>query len=247
MNRLIIGAPFGNYFNVEGVLSTIGTFTYHYRAGFWKRLWRVMKTVRYNRRQQSWINKLGLPNPSLTYDIKAKGKIVSIHGFNSKEWLALAMRCESLQPYAVELNLSCPNVMKIGYVTEVEDALEFLLRIGFKVIAKLPPIRWNDLAIPLYNLGCRYFHCCNTIATPGGGISGKPLKQYSLWAVEELRILFPDIVIIGGGGITDLQDIKDYINAGANSVSIASMLFNPLNWRKVKQFRDYLEPEGYIL
>ena len=68
-------------------------------------------------------------------------------------------------------------------------------------------------------------------------ISGKPLKQYSLWAVGDLRQKYgSDVALIGGGGVTDTTDVVDYLKVGADHVAIASVLFNPFNWRKVKWF-----------
>lgn len=92
----------------------------------------------------------------------------------------------------------------------------------------------------LYDQGIRYFHLCNTLPTPKGGMSGKVLKPYSLQAIEEFR-KWKDVKLIGGGGITSLKDVEDYIQAGADHVSVASMLFNPLNWLKLKNFVEYLE------
>src|SRR4051812_44252516 len=99
MKRLIISAPFGNYLSFEGATSTVGTFTLSYRGGFWKRLWRVLLTVRYDRRNDSWTNKLGLPNPGLYTVLKEqiRDKILSIHGFSESEWLLLARRSIELK------------------------------------------------------------------------------------------------------------------------------------------------------
>lgn len=235
MKKLIISAPFGNYFNFDNATSIIGTFTLHKRAGFFRRWWRVLKTVRYNWRQQSWINKLGLPNPGIDFifNQNTTNKIISIHGFTEEEWIRLVgnLPCNQI----IEFNLSCPNVGYKPSINEVSKAIDMTLQDGAIVIAKLPPIRWMDYAKPLYEIGVRYFHCCNTIATPGGGISGKPLMQYSLWAIQELRQSFGDSVkLIGGGGITNISDISQYQAAGADHYAIGSMLFNPLNWRKIK-------------
>jgi dihydroorotate dehydrogenase len=240
MNRLIVSAPFGNYLSFPGVTSTIGTYTLKHRAGLLRRIWRVISTVRYSRRNQAWVNRLGLPNPGITSVTPemASGKILSIHGFSELEWMSLADTCCQLLPLAVELNLSCPNVTAASMADlgrQVRRAVPFLLSREIPVIVKLPPVRWMDLALPLFEHGCRIFHCCNTIPTPAGGMSGKPLKQFSLWAIHDLRVRFhSNIMIIGGGGVTCEQDARDYLDAGADHVAIGSMLLNPFNWRKVK-------------
>ena len=244
INKLIIGAPFGNYITRKGVTSTIGTHTYHKRAGFLKRMWKVLSTVRYYPRPQSWIVKLGLPSPGIHSVTRSdcKNKILSIHGFDNYEWSRLIVDANRLEVPAIELNLSCPNVAGTSIQESIDAAKYAVHAFPGYVIAKLPPVRWMDFVRPLVDVGVTHFHLCNTIPTPGGGMGGKVLKQFSLWAVEEVRNTFGERVqIIGGGGITDLADVKDYVNAGADRVAVASMLFNPLNWSKLDEFREYLE------
>jgi dihydroorotate dehydrogenase len=236
MKSLVIGAPFGNYLERPYATSTVGTFTLTRRGGVLHRWWRVLSTLRYNSRIGGWVNKLGLPNPGI-YSVHANqsSRIVSVLGFSSEEWVSLTHSAIRLQPLAVELNLSCPNVHNPVSVVDVDRAVGMARDNRLEVIAKLPPVRWMDLTRPLFSMGVRRFHLCNTIPTPGGGISGKTLKQYSLWAVREVRAAWAEEVdIIGGGGITSKEDVEDYLAAGANRVSVASMLLNPLNHRKLE-------------
>lgn len=242
LNKIIIAAPFGNYLSFSGCTSTYGTFTWKPRSG---RLLQILKTVRYNWRQQSWINKIGLRNPGIMSVQEPVDGIISIHGFNTVEWLCLIqyLTGKKLSQY-VEFNLSCPNVGHIPDVDDVTPAIQYCIKNKLTPICKLPPIRWMDYVRPLYALGVRWFHCCNTIPTPGGGISGKPLKQYSLWACEQIRLTYtPDVKIIGGGGITSKQDIEDYRKAGADYFAIGSYCFNPLNWKRIRKLIKDLDYE----
>lgn len=233
MNKIIISAPFGNYLKFPGTTGTLGTFTLNPRSG---RLWRFLKTVRYNRRQQSWINKLRLPNPGIAsvHWQEACASIVSIHGFNKHEWHELIQIAQTKTDW-IELNLSCPNVQDQYSTADLEMPIRYALQLEHPVIAKLPPIKWLERGRMLFNFGIRWFHLCNTIPSPGGGISGKPLKQYSLWAIEEFRKEWGnEVKIIGGGGITNTTDVEDYRSAGADHFSIGSVLLNPWNWHKIK-------------
>jgi dihydroorotate dehydrogenase len=248
MNKVIIGAPFGNWFNFDGATSTIGSFTKEHRGGIFKRAWRILKTLRYLRRPQSWINQLGLPSPSinsLAYTA-ADNKIISIYGFTKQEWIYLAdAACIRVTPLAVEFNLSCPNVNHKQTLLNIAHAVKITQDHGKLLIAKLPPIRWFDLGIPLFDLGVTHFHLCNTIPTPGGGLSGKVLKQYSLWAINEFREKWGHkVTLIGGGGITSLEDVREYINNGADHVAVASMLINPFNWKKLKWIIKIFSPNA---
>lgn len=233
MNRIVVSAPFGNYLQFPDTTPTIGTFTVHKRAGWAKRLWKIISTLRYDSTSKSWSNQLGLPNPGIGSVGGVGESILSVHGFNEAEWRDLFWAALKLRAKYVELNLSCPNVGKI-YLKDILGALEDY---NLTWIAKLPPLGYGDMADGLYDRGVRIFHLCNTLP---GGISGKKLKGYSLRAVENCRRSFCDLEIIGGGGITGWKDIQEYKQAGANYFSVASMLLNPFNWYKIRGFVDRL-------
>jgi dihydroorotate dehydrogenase len=170
------------------------------------------------------------------------------------------------------LNLSCPNTNRtercnerpeiIPVVEEALPAIKWALGGGLwkdylgekleqmRIIAKIPPLRWMEYVEPLYEVGVRCFHCCNTIKLggSGGALSGKTLKPYSLWCIEELRKRYGDgdegkvgggrLRIIGGGGVTYEEDYRDYKRAGADYVAIGSVLLNPLNWGRIRKLID---------
>ena len=63
--KFFIAAPFGNYIKFksqDNVVPVTGSWTLEYRSGFLGRIVRILKTMRYDKGKQGWINKLGLPN-----------------------------------------------------------------------------------------------------------------------------------------------------------------------------------------
>lgn len=239
---LIIGAPFGNYFRYEGALSTIGTFTLHRRPG---RFRRVVQTVRYYPSLKAWVNRIGLRNPGIrSVTDYAAGKILSIHGFSFEEWRLLLGWCKdgTQEDALVELNVSCPNVTddNCGSNLALYDMAVNKLS-PRSVIAKIAPIGYLDEVRTAVSCGVEWVHLCNTLPTPKGGMSGKPLMPVSVQAVRETRRMFPNLTITGGGGITSETDIETYLNAGADHVAIASMLFFPWNWAKPRRFVKHLQ------
>lgn len=255
-NRLIISAPFGNHFDAgEESIRTYGTYTAKYRASALWRWWKVLSTVRYYRRLGAWVNKLGLPNVGINEFYEecqrrrislwpsVKKSILSIKGFDRAEWWDLLCRCVEIRPAAVELNMSCPNVHDDIEMSDVhwlfEEFRKFEERYDITVIVKLPPVDYQGLWRAAEDEGLRRFHCCNTLPVPVGGMSGKPLKPLSLQVVRALKNRSSHaLTIIGGGGITETQDAKDYVEAGANSVSMASALF----FRSGRETARYLAP-----
>ena len=229
---MIISAPFGNYIQPEGATPTLGTFTAAARPG---RLWRIVKTVRYYPRIRAWVNKIGLRNPGIDWlktqvDAGRKrvdDKLVSIHGFDATDWRRLLDDIAALKPLAVELNMSCPNVGEIHWPpTLFEQAVET----GVPVVVKLPPVRFHDMAEQALAAGVRLFHCCNTLPVPAGGVSGKPLKPVALECIVWMRRRpeAAELTLIGGGGITTVDDIDDYVAAGVQHVALGTVTMNPL-------------------
>lgn len=228
---VVISAPFGNYIQPAGATATLGTFTAAARPG---RVWRVLKTVRYYPRLKAWVNRIGLRNPGLPWliqrveagKIDARDKLVSIHGFAADDWWQLLEGIERVRPLGVELNMSCPNV---GHIDWPEALFERAVATGVPVVAKLPPVNYDDMLAQAIDAGVRCFHCCNTLPVPAGGVSGKPLKPVSLSVIRALRAR-PDggtLTIIGGGGIYDPGDIDDYRAAGADHFALGTKVMNP--------------------
>lgn len=225
---LIISAPFGNYIQREGVISTFGTFTRYRRPG---RIRQVLRTVRHA--NGGWINQLGLRNVGIEKAPAANpGKatdIVSLH--IDADWVE-TMRY-SLYKYDerqwIELNVSCPNVIVPEWSSsQVNKICKAFMSHYQWVSVKLPPVDYLNLFCFAFEAGITHFHCCNSYPTPIGGVSGKPLMPYSLACIKQLKKLAPEITVIGGGGIESTDDIKRYFEAGATHVAIGSALFNPL-------------------
>lgn len=231
---LVISAPFGNYIQPRGATATLGTFTAQHRPGRW---WRVIKTVRYYPRLGAWINQIGLRNPGIDWAVARtrqgrldpSDKILSIHGFEDDEWSLLMDRAAQIRPLALELNMSCPNV---GHINWPEWLFARAVSTGVTTIVKLPPVNYRDIARMAIEGGVRWFHCCNTLPVPRGGLSGKPLKPVALQCIREMKAILhgagaESARIIGGGGITTPSDIDDYAAAGADRAAIGTKAMNP--------------------
>lgn len=254
LQPLIISAPFGNYIQPELSTATLGTFTNAARPPGTEenparggRLLRVLLTVRYNPFLRRWRNKIGLRNPGIDwlYDqwmvnaIHVSDKIVSIHGFNAEEWKNLLYVTSMMKPLAIEINASCPNVEDDEDPNIALDHLDVMIT-RVPVIVKLPPKGYMPIVEKAVSRGVMCFHACNTLPGPKGGFSGKPLKEHSLRAVKEIRYDFPDVQIIGGGGISKFRDMVEYWHAGADHVAVASCLFFPWNILKMKRLARQL-------
>ena len=242
---LVISAPFGNYIQPKGASPTLGTFTLLRRPG---RVWRVLKTVRYRRRQRAWVNKIGLRNPGIDWladrvkpgRINVSDKIVSIHGFDESQWMRLLEKIADIRPMSVELNMSCPNVGEIDWPAELFPRA---VATGLNVVVKLPPVNYEQMVEQAVGEGVRTFHCCNTLPVAEGGMSGKPLQPKSIECIRDLRSqpFGKDLTLIGGGGVYEVGDIKKFAEAGADRVALGTKTMNPiylLSYRGLQPFVD---------
>ena len=134
---------------------------------------------------------------------------------------------------SVELNLSCPNVRNLPW-----DSTEIFARNLEKrewCICKVSPtVTPEDLEFLITKLGFTQIHASNTLNLPGsGGLSGRTLIPYTLKTIRLIREEWPEVTIIAGGGVADFSGVYEYLNRGADHVSLGSVCFNPLALRKI--------------
>jgi dihydroorotate dehydrogenase (fumarate) len=152
----------------------------------------------------------------------------------------------------VELNLGCPNVWHKGqqerivsyHPALIHELLENIRKSGLNIkisvkISPLPPDILSEVAevitkskiVDAIVATNSYPNASVSTGTKFGneeqfaGMSGRALKPISLGVVKQLSDLLPsNIDIIGCGGISSSNDVKDYLRAGAKAVQIATAL-----------------------
>ena len=222
-----IAAPFGNYIKTKNTRSVIGSFTLERRPGLFKQ---IAKTLRY--KNGTWYNALGLRNPGikfgLQYYYRSTKDIISLAAIQPDDWLKLS----ELVPDDVDLevNISCPN---IEHFSDYTKGIENFLSKKRKVIAKLAPGTEIATVGALLDLGFTSFHCCNTLPTEHGGMSGRKLRPHVINLCTVIKSLAPDAEIIAGGGIYERHDLIHYKNFGATSYSLGTVCFHPIKFYKL--------------
>ena len=231
--KLFIAAPFGNWIKPVGTVPVTGTYTLHPRGN---RLWSIVKSLRYDFKSQGWTNRLGLPNPGVVAGLHRHihgGEVLSIAEVQRGDFEKLV----EILPEAtdIELNLSCPN---LGNSLPWDGARVFTkYRATDKrwCIAKLSPLTTPEqLEFLIDDLGFTQLHFSNTLPVARGGLSGCVLRPYTLELIRLVRENWGDAVtIIAGGGVSDFGAVYEYLNEGANHVSLGSVCFNPFKLRKI--------------
>jgi len=173
--------------------------------------------------------------------------IANVAGSTTEDYVEVARRISTAPNVkALELNISCPNVKQGGitFGTDPVIARELVEQVKavsqVPVYVKLSPNVTNivEMAQAVEIGGADGITMINTlvgmrldektgkplIANVTGGLSGPAVKPIAIRMVYEVYKAV-DIPIIGMGGVTNVQDVIDFMSAGASAVAVGTMNF----------------------
>lgn len=222
------------------------------------------------------LNSIGLDNDGLETFISkhmeyllglGTAVIANIAGRTAEEFEQMAARLgEFRELAALELNISCPNVTGgVDYGTDPARAGDVVRRVrnacNLPVIAKLTPNVTDIAAIARASAeaGADAVSLVNTflgvaidwrkrrpvLGAGFGGLSGPAIKPLALRCVVQVARTV-DVPVIGIGGIASINDVLEYLVAGATAVQIGTANFyNPtIAGRLVDELDAALAVEG---
>ncbi len=201
------------------------------------------------------LNSIGLDNDGLEHFIEehvphlvelGAPVIANIASHDVDEFECMAARLEAADGLSgIELNISCPNVSGgIDFGTQPTLAAEVVARVrgasSLPVIAKLTPNVTNivDVASQVAAAGADAVTLVNTyqgmavdwrlrrpvLGNVMGGLSGPAIKPLALCAVHKVAQAV-DVPIVGVGGISNVDDVMEFLVAGASAVQIGTANF----------------------
>lgn len=198
--------------------------------------------------------------------------IVSIAGETIDEYGALARRLRGQRHIkAVEVNISCPNVENRGQVFSCNpvtasaaiEAVRVNLGGDFPIIAKLSPDVTDicEIAGEVIRAGANGLALINTLlgmvinkrtlkphlAGKTGGLSGPAIRPVAIRVIYQVRARFPEVPIVGMGGVTHGEDALELVAAGANAISVGTASFgNPTSSIDIRdQLEEILRSRGF--
>lgn len=201
------------------------------------------------------LNAIGLQNPGLDHVLEHELKyleqfdvplIANVAGTTIEDYVEVAKRISKAKNvHALELNISCPNVKAGGiqFGTNPEMAYNLTKAVyevsEVPVYVKLSPNVTSivDMAMAVKDV-CDGLTMINTlvgmrldnngqpiISNITGGLSGPAIKPVALNMVYQVKKALPDMPVIAMGGVTDVQDVIDYISVGADAVAVGTANF----------------------
>ncbi len=173
--------------------------------------------------------------------------IANVAGTEIEDYVEVAERISKApNVHALELNISCPNVKcgGIQFGTDPATAKQLVEAVkavsSVPVYVKLSPNVTNivDIAKAVEAGGADGITMINTligmrlhektgkpvIANGTGGLSGPAIKPVAIRMVYEVYKNV-NIPIIGMGGVSDAQDVVDFMSAGASAVAVGTANF----------------------
>lgn len=222
------------------------------------------------------LNSVGLQNPGvdtfLRRDLQILKKvdtrvIANIAGSKTEDYIAMAEKVSVDGVDMIEMNISCPNVKAGGmafgiYPKNVEEIVKAVRPYAKKpLIVKLSPnvADITENARAAESAGADAISLINTLsgmavnlktrrpilANVQGGMSGPAVKPIALRMVWQCynAVKLP---IIGLGGITNYQDVLEFMLCGATAVEVGTAnIMNPTaSYDIVNDLKAYVEREN---
>jgi len=195
--------------------------------------------------------------------------IANVWGDAEEDYVAVVERIGAdRRVAAIELNVSCPNVVKGGLVfgnnPEALGALVKRVRAATKLplVVKLSP-NVTDItatARAAVDNGADVLSLINTlvglsvdietrqpkIGFTTGGLSGPAIRPVAVRMVWEVRKALPKVPIFGIGGIESVEHVVEFLIAGADAVQVGTANFRDpsLSGRLVDELAAWCERHG---
>ena len=197
--------------------------------------------------------------------------VVSIAGQTIREYAGLASRLsDTAGVTAIEVNLSCANAEDAGQMfaldpqraSSVISAVRGSARYDIPVFAKLSPDVTDIVAVAsaCVAAGADGLSLINTVLgmaiDPGtmrpllagqfGGLSGPAIRPVAVRCVWQVRAAFPDVPVIGTGGVRSGRDALELLLAGASMIAVGTELIHDPSAcsRVLKELEDELVALG---
>ncbi|EAE3925704.1 TPA_asm: dihydroorotate dehydrogenase catalytic subunit [Listeria monocytogenes] len=173
--------------------------------------------------------------------------IANVAGATEDDYVQVCARIgESKAVKAIELNISCPNVKHGGIAFGTDPDVAHRLTKAVKNVATVPvyvKLSPNvadivSIAQAIEAAGADGLTMINTllgmridlktrkpiIANGTGGLSGPAIKPVAIRMIHQVREV-SNIPIIGMGGVQTVDDVLEFLIAGADAVAVGTMNF----------------------
>ena len=196
--------------------------------------------------------------------------VASIAGSSVEEFREVARRLKPHEGiHALEVNLSCPNVEHRGLVfaCSTDESAKVIAAVRrettLPVLAKLTSDVTDIVSIArsVVAAGADGLTLINTLLGMAidpvtgrpelfnqyGGLSGPAIRPVAVRNVHQVHQALPDVPILGCGGVATVEDVVQFLRAGASAVSVGTATFaDPfVGQRLVDDLRTWMARHGH--
>lgn len=195
--------------------------------------------------------------------------IASVYENSAQNFAKVAKKMSEAKPAMIELDTSCPNVHNEGkmFSSSCDDAAEVVkevkkevdeIPVAIKLSANVPNI--GEIARACQNAGADCISAINTLpammidiearrpvlANKYGGLSGPAILPVALRSINEIRNKCT-LPIIGGGGVSSGEDAAAMLMAGANAVSVGTVVYRRKDaFAQINlELKEYMQRMGF--
>jgi dihydroorotate dehydrogenase (NAD+) catalytic subunit len=266
-------AGYGDELAAYGDLSALGAVVTKSLASF---AWPGNPAPRVASSGEHMINAVGLAGPGVEawreHDLPALEQlgatvVASIWGRTVQEFGDAAAFLHGARVAAVEVNASCPNLESRREIfahspSATAEVIDASLVAGRPLWAKLSPNtpQLLEVARAALDAGASALVLVNTVlglvidiearrptlGNVGGGVSGPGILPVALRAIYECREAFPEVPIVGVGGVGRGEDAVAMLMAGANAVEVGTAIFADPRapWRVQRELLHWMTSHG---
>lgn len=171
--------------------------------------------------------------------------VVSIAGDTVDDFAHVARRLRGVEGVsAIEVNLSCPNVEHRGLVFALDpvasaELIRAVARVSdVPVLAKLSADASDVIGVAsaVVDAGADGLTLINTILGMAidpatgqaelwntyGGLSGPAIRPVAVRVVHQVHAALPEVPIVGCGGVRTVEDVVQFLRAGAKAVAVGT-------------------------
>ncbi|KGL44922.1 dihydroorotate dehydrogenase [Listeria sp. SHR_NRA_18] len=173
--------------------------------------------------------------------------IANVAGASEEDYVKVCARIgDAPNVKAIELNISCPNVKHGGIAFGTDSEVAYRLTKAVKAVASVPiyvKLSPNvtdivPVAKAIEEAGADGLTMINTLlgmrldlktrkpilANGTGGLSGPSIKPVAIRLIHQVRAV-SNIPIIGMGGVQTVDDVLEFLIAGADAVAVGTLNF----------------------
>ncbi|MBC2078229.1 dihydroorotate dehydrogenase [Listeria booriae] len=173
--------------------------------------------------------------------------IANVAGASEEDYVKVCSRIgDAPNVKAIELNISCPNVKHGGIAFGTDPEVAYQLTKAVKAVSSVPiyvKLSPNvtdivPIAKAIEEAGADGLTMINTLlgmridlktrkpilANGTGGLSGPSIKPVAIRLIHQVRAV-SNIPIIGMGGVQTVDDVLEFLIAGADAVAVGTLNF----------------------